>query len=312
LLGDAIYTNPFVLGFAWQRGWVPLRHESLVRAIELNAVQVEKNLAAFEWGRHAAHDLDGVERLVRAQGRGGVSSGSTEQGGSKIIALHTPKALDALIEKRIAYLSDYQNEAYAARYARLVAEVRKAEASMGSVDGQYALTEAVARNLHKLMAYKDEYEVARLYADPAFVERLKGSFEGDWKIKFHLAPPMFSKKDTHGHLIKKQYGPWVLSAMKVLAKMKFLRGTALDIFGKTEEREMERQLIADYEALVKEVIGSLTAEKLPLAIELASLPDSMRGYGHVKDNNVNAARTKWNALLAKWRAPAGGETRQVA
>jgi len=312
LLGDAIYTNPFVLGFAWQRGWVPLRHESLVRAIELNAVQVEKNLAAFEWGRHAAHDLEGVERLVRAQGRGGVSSGSTEQGGSKIIALHTPKALDALIEKRIAYLSDYQNEAYAARYARLVAEVRKAEASMGSVDGQYALTEAVARNLHKLMAYKDEYEVARLYADPAFVERLKGSFEGDWNIKFHLAPPMFSKKDTHGHLIKKQYGPWVLSAMKVLAKMKFLRGTALDIFGKTEERKMERQLIADYEALVKEVIGSLTAEKLPLAIELASLPDAMRGYGHVKDNNVNAARTKWNALLAKWRAPAGGETRQVA
>jgi indolepyruvate ferredoxin oxidoreductase len=310
LLGDAIYTNPFVLGFAWQRGWVPLRHESLVRAIELNGVQVEKNLAAFEWGRHAAHDIEGVTRLVRAQGRGGVSPGS--EGGSKIIALHTPKALDTLIEKRIAYLSDYQNEAYAARYARIVTEVRKAEAALGSADGPYALTEAVAKNLHKLMAYKDEYEVARLYADPAFVERLKSSFEGEWRVKFHLAPPMLSKKDAHGHLIKKQYGPWVLSAMKVLAKMKFLRGTSFDIFGKTEERKMERALIADYEALVKELIGGLTAEKLPLAIELASLPDSMRGYGHVKDNNVNAARVKWKVLLAKWRAPAGGETRQVA
>jgi indolepyruvate ferredoxin oxidoreductase len=162
------------------------------------------------------------------------------------------------------------------------------------------------------MAYKDEYEVARLYADPAFVERLKGSFEGDWKIKFHLAPPMFSKKDAHGHLIKKQYGTWVLSAMKVLAKMKFLRGTSFDVFGKTEERKMERALIADYEALAKELIGGLTLEKLPLAIELASLPDSMRGYGHVKDNNVNAARIKWNTLLARWRSSPGSETRQVA
>jgi indolepyruvate ferredoxin oxidoreductase len=310
LLGDAIYTNPFVLGFAWQRGWVPLRHESLVRAIELNAVQVEKNLAAFEWGRHAAHDLEGLTRFVKAQGRGGLSPGS--EGGSKIIALHTPKALDALIEKRIAYLADYQNDAYAARYGRLVAEVRKAEATLGLGDGSYALTEAVAKNLHKLMAYKDEYEVARLYADPAFVERLKGSFEGDWKVKFHLAPPMLSKKDAHGHLIKKQYGPWVLSAMKVLAKMKFLRGTSFDIFGKTEERKMERTLITDYEALVKELIGGLTAEKLPLAIELANLPDSMRGYGHVKDNNVNAARVKWNALLTRWRGHEGSETRQVA
>jgi indolepyruvate ferredoxin oxidoreductase len=253
-------------------------------------------------------------RLAKGQSRGVSEPAAGSQGGSKIIALHTPKALDALIEKRIAYLADYQNDAYAARYGRLVAEVRTAEAKLGAPfgDGQYALTEAVAKNLHKLMAYKDEYEVARLYADPAFLERLKSSFEGDWKVKLHLAPPMFSKKDAHGHLIKKQYGPWILSAMRVLAKMKFLRGTALDVFGKTEERKMERQLIADYEALVKEVIGGLTAEKLPLAFELANLPDSMRGYGHVKDNNVNAARVKWNALLAKWRAPVGGATRQVA
>jgi indolepyruvate ferredoxin oxidoreductase len=307
LLGDAIYTNPFVLGFAWQRGWVPLRHESLVRAIELNAVQVEKNLAAFEWGRRAAHDPEAVRRIANSQGKSAAQDGT-----SKIIALHTPKALDTLIDKRLKYLADYQNEAYAARYGRLVAQVRTAEAEIGPSDGQYPLSEAVARNLHKLMAYKDEYEVARLYADPAFVEKLKGSFEGDWKVKFHLAPPAFSKKDANGHLVKKQYGPWVLPAMRVLAKMKFLRGTAFDVFGKTEERRMERALIVEYEALVKELIGGLTPQKLALAIELASLPDSMRGYGHVKDNNVRAARTKWNTLLAKWREGPSGESRQVA
>ena len=309
LLGDAIYTNPFVLGFAWQRGWVPLRHESLVRAIELNAVQVEKNLAAFEWGRRAAHDTEAVRRIVNAQGSGAQAQ---QEGSSKIIALHTPKALDKLIEKRLAYLADYQNEAYAARYGRLVAQVRTAEAELGSNDGQYPLTEAVAKNLHKLMAYKDEYEVARLYADPAFVEKLKGSFEGDWKIKFHLAPPTFSKKDAKGQLVKKQYGSWVLPAMRVLAKMKFLRGTALDVFGKTEERRMERALIVEYEALVKELIAGLTQQKLALAIELANLPDSMRGYGHVKDNNVRAAKTKWNTLLGRWREGKSGEARQVA
>jgi indolepyruvate ferredoxin oxidoreductase len=306
LLGDAIYTNPFVLGYAWQRGWVPLRHESLVRAIELNAVQVEKNLAAFEWGRRAAHDPDALTRLTNSQGRGGV------EGNGKIITLHTPKALDTLIEKRLAYLTAYQNEAYATRYGRMVADVRIAEAALNMGDGQFALTEAVAKNLHKLMAYKDEYEVARLYADPAFVEKLKASFEGDWKPKLHLAPPMFSKKDAHGHLIKKQCGPWIFSAMRIMAKFKFLRGTALDAFGKTEERKMERALVAEYEALVRELVSGLSVQKLPLAIELASLPDAMRGYGHVKDNNVKAARIKWDALLTRWRERGGGETRQVA
>jgi indolepyruvate ferredoxin oxidoreductase len=309
LLGDAIYTNPFVLGFAWQRGWIPLRHESLVRAIELNAVQVEKNLAAFEWGRRAAHDPDALARLTKSQGRG---DSAANAGSSKIIALHTPKALDALIEKRIAYLSEYQDEAYATRYGRVIAEVRIAEVALNIGDGQFPLTEAVAKNLHKLMAYKDEYEVARLYADPAFFDKLKGGFEGDWKPKLHLAPPLFSKKDAHGHLIKKQYGPWIFSAMRVLAKFKFLRGTAFDVFGRTEERKMERALVTEYEALIKEVLAGLTPQKLALAVELANLPDSMRGFGHVKDNNVKAARIKWNALLARWREREGGATRQVA
>ncbi|MFL9873658.1 indolepyruvate ferredoxin oxidoreductase family protein [Paraburkholderia megapolitana] len=309
LLGDAIYTNPFMLGYAWQRGWIPLTHESLIRAIELNAVQVDKNRAAFEWGRRTAHDPAGVSKLANLQGR---SEEATDTASSKIISLHTPKALDTLIDKRVQYLTAYQNDAYAARYRKLVDEVRAAETSLDSIDSQLPLTEAVAKNLHKLMAYKDEYEVARLYADPAFVEKLKANFEGDWKLKLYLAPPAFSKKDSHGHLVKKQYGPWVFSAMRVLAKLKFLRGTGLDVFGKTEERRTERALIGEYEALVRELVGSLSPQKRALAIELASLPDGIRGYGHVKENNLKGVRTKWTALLAKWRAPEGTGERHVA
>jgi indolepyruvate ferredoxin oxidoreductase len=309
LLGDAIYTNPFVLGYAWQRGWLPLTHESLTRAIELNAVQVEKNLAAFEWGRRAAHDLAAVRKLAHTLGRG---TDDADVAGSKVISLHTRKALDALIDKRVHYLTAYQNAAYAERYRKLVAKVQAAEQALDAADTQLPLTEAVAKNLHKLMAYKDEYEVARLYSDPAFIEKLKSSFEGDWKLKFHLAPPTVSKTDAHGHLVKKQYGSWMLNAMHLLAKLKFLRGTAFDVFGKTGERRTERALIVEYEALVRELIGGLSADKRALAIELASLPDGIRGYGHVKENNLNAVRTKWSALLAKWRAPEGSTTRQVA
>jgi indolepyruvate ferredoxin oxidoreductase len=311
LLGDAIYTNPFVLGYAWQKGWLPLTHESLVRAIELNAVQVEKNLAAFEWGRRAAHDLAAVRKLAQMQDR--FDDGNTANAAnSKIVSLHTPKALDTLIDKRAQYLVEYQNEAYATRYRKLIETVRAAETKLDAADGQMPLTEAVAKNLHKLMAYKDEYEVARLYSDPAFVEKLKANFEGDWKLKFHLAPPATSKKDAHGHLVKKQYGPWMLNAMHVLAKMKFLRGTALDVFGKTEERRTERALIVEYETLVHELVGGLTAEKRALSVELANLPDGIRGYGHVKENNLKGVRAKWASLLAKWRAPMGGVERHVA
>ncbi|MGF6752633.1 indolepyruvate ferredoxin oxidoreductase family protein [Paraburkholderia sp. GAS42] len=316
LLGDAIYTNPFVLGYAWQRGWVPLTHQSLKRAIELNAVQVEKNLSAFEWGRRAAHDLAGVRKLVKSQARGeaGTSAGATDEPatGGKIITLYTPKALDTLIDRRATYLAAYQNDAYATRYRKLVADVRAVEASLDTGDGQFPLTETVAKNLHKLMAYKDEYEVARLYADPAFVEKLKASFEGEWKLNLYLAPPAFSKKDAHGHLIKKKYGPWVFKAMHVLAKMKFLRGTALDPFGKTEERRTERELIGEYEALVRELCNGLTAEKRALAVELANLPDGIRGYGHVKENNLKGVRVKWNDLLARWRSSEAGGAQHAA
>ncbi|HTH60088.1 MAG TPA: indolepyruvate ferredoxin oxidoreductase family protein [Paraburkholderia sp.] len=308
LLGDAIYTNPFVLGFAWQRGWLPLTHEALTRAIELNAVQVEKNLAAFEWGRRAAHDPQAITQLVRAQD----GTASTDTAGAKIVSLHTPKALDTLIDKRMRYLRAYQNDAWAQRYRATVDAVHAAEAKLDLPDAPFALTEAVAKNLHKLMAYKDEYEVARLYTDPAFIDRLNASFEGDWKLNFHLAPPAFAKRDANGHLVKKQYGPRMLSAMRVLARLKFLRGTAFDPFGRTEERRHERALIGEYEALVRELIGGVAADNRALAIELASLPDGIRGYGHVKEHNLDAVRAKWTALLAKWRSPQGGAARHAA
>jgi indolepyruvate ferredoxin oxidoreductase len=279
-----------------------------MRAIELNAVQVEKNRAAFEWGRRAAHDLASVRKLVQSQGR----TVAAESASSKIISLHTPKALDTLIDKRAEYLTAWQNAAYADRYRALVAQVRAAESKLDSGDGQLPLTEAVAKNLHKLMAYKDEYEVARLYADPAFIEKLKASFEGDWKVNIHLAPPAFSKKDAHGHLIKKKYGPWILSAMRVLAKFKFVRGTAFDVFGKTEERRTERALIGEYEALVRELVSGLNTQKLALAVELANLPDGIRGYGHVKENNLKGVRVKWQDLLARWRSPEGGKAQHAA
>jgi len=293
LLGDAIYTNPFVLGYAWQRGWLPLSHRSLVRAIELNGVQVEKNIAAFEWGRRAAHDPASVQQ-------GANPTAARETAGATVISLHTKKALDALIAKRIEHLTAYQNAAYAERYRSLVDVVRAAERNIEGDTVNEPLTEAVARNLHKLMAYKDEYEVARLQTDPAFIAKLQAQFEGDWKLNFHLAPPLLAKKDANGRLIKKQYGPWMLSAFKVVAKLKFLRGSALDPFGKTEERRTERALVGEYEALVRELIGGLNADNRALAIELANLPDGIRGYGHVKENNLRAVRVKWADLVTRW------------
>jgi indolepyruvate ferredoxin oxidoreductase len=309
LLGDAIYTNPFVLGYAWQRGWLPLTHESLRRAIELNAVQVEKNLVAFEWGRRAAHDLASVKRASSPASTGIAASDATS---ATVITLHTKKAVDSLITQRAEQLTAYQNAAYAKRYTTLVEQVRSAERALDGDALNEPLTEAVARNLYKLMAYKDEYEVARLQSDPAFLAKLASQFDGDWKLNFHLAPPTFAKKDAQGHLLKKQYGPWMMSAFRMLMKMKFLRGTVFDIFGKTAERKTERALIGEYEGLVRELIGGLKPGKLGLAVELASLPDGIRGYGHVKENNLRAVRIKWKDLLARWRTPGGGEARQHA
>jgi indolepyruvate ferredoxin oxidoreductase len=153
------------------------------------------------------------------------------------------------------------------------------------------------------MAYKDEYEVARLHTDPAFVARLNAQFEGDFKLVHHLAPPMFAKKNERGELVKKPFGPWMRTAFGLLAKMKGLRGTALDPFGRTDERRTERALIGEYRAAIDELLASLSADKLPLAVEIARLPEDIRGYGHVKERHLTAARAKWAELMARWRAP---------
>ncbi|MCC2596635.1 indolepyruvate ferredoxin oxidoreductase family protein [Pusillimonas sp. MFBS29] len=288
LMGDAIYANPLLLGYAWQKGWVPLAHESLVRAIELNGVMVEKNLAAFEWGRAAAHL--GAQAIMPAPAP------------AQVVSL--PESLDTLIKRNINWLSDYQNAAYADRYQAAVEKIREREAGLATARG-LRLTRAVARNLAKLMAYKDEYEVARLYTDPAFTEKLRAQFEGepgkDYQLNFHLAPPLLAKKNEKGELIKTKYGPWVMSVFKILARAKGLRGTALDPFGKTHERRQERQLISDYFDLIDEFEKSLTDQNLAAAIELASLPDDIRGFGHVKEKNLLQAQARRMQLLESYR-----------
>jgi indolepyruvate ferredoxin oxidoreductase len=285
LMGDAIYTNPFVLGYAWQRGWIPLAYETLVRAIEINGVAVEANKKAFEWGRYAAHDADAVRRVAFPD--------------NVIEMKRFSSTLEEIVAKRSEFLSGYQNARYAGRYSALVERVRKVESDRLQ---STALTEAVARNYFKLLAYKDEYEVARLHADPAFRARISAQFEGDYKLAFHLAPPLLARPDpATGRIRKMKFGQWMLPVFSVLSRLKFLRASALDPFGYTAERKMERQLIADYEALVDEILSRLTGDNHALAVELASLPDEMRGFGHIKDANVAKAREKWAGLLARLR-----------
>ncbi len=290
LVGDSIYTNPLLLGYAWQQGRIPLGHEALMRAIELNAVQVENNKAAFEWGRRCAHDLASVEALFRAQ---------------QVIQFVKKPSLDELVATRIEFLTAYQDAAYAARYKAFVDKVRAAEAPHSSTK----LSEAVARYLFKLMAIKDEYEVARLHTDARFRERIAAQFEGDYKLVFHLAPPAIAKKDSQGQLIKQRFGPWMLAAFRVLAKLKGLRGGALDLFGRSDERKAERALIGEYEACIEKLLKTLSAERLPLAAEIARIPEEIRGYSHVRQRQLVAARVKWEALLKEWR---GGALQRAA
>lgn len=289
LLGDSIYTNPLILGYAWQKGRVPLSHAALMRAIELNGVQADNNKAAFEWGRRCAHDLAAVRALFQT---------------AQVIQFVKKPSLTEMVAKRVDFLTGYQNAAYAAEYQAFVDKVHAAE--RGVAGSGTRLSEAVARYLFKLMAYKDEYEVARLHTDAAFSQRIAGMFEGDYRVVHHLAPPSSAGKDEHGHLVKKSYGPWMRKAMEVLAKMKGLRGTALDPFGRTQERRTERALIQEYRQCIEGLLAELTPERLALAVEIASIPEDIRGYGHVKERNLAAARIKWKALMARWSAPSRG------
>ncbi|MCK6424646.1 MAG: indolepyruvate ferredoxin oxidoreductase family protein [Burkholderiaceae bacterium] len=292
LLGDSIYTNPLMLGYAWQRGRIPLSRAALLRAIELNGVQVEKNRAAFEWGRRCAHDLAGVQSLFGAQ---------------QVIQIVKRPSLDELIGRRVEFLTGYQDAAYAAQYRDFVQKVREAEqrvlaGAAGAAPAQLKLSEAVARYLFKLMAYKDEYEVARLHSDAAFHQRLAEMFEGDFKVVHHLAPPAFAKRDAQGHLVKRAWGPWLNRLLPWLAKAKFLRGSALDPFGRNPERQTERALIAEYRATVEELLAGLSAERLAQAVEIARLPEEIRGYGHVKAQHLARVRPRWQALRQAWRS----------
>ncbi len=289
LMGDSIYTNPMMLGFAWQKGWIPLSHESLLRAIELNAVAVDNNKAAFEWGRRAAHDWSGVEPLLAP---------------SQVLQFRKRETLDDIVSRRVEFLGDYQNAAYAGQYRQFVDAVRARELALGKT----ALTEAVARYLFKLMAYKDEYEVARLHADRSFLDRVGGMFEGDFKLHYHLAPPLLAKRNGKGELLKQKFGPHMLLAFRLLARLKGLRGTPFDLFGRTHERRMERELIARYRDSIEEVLRTLGADNHALAVEIARLPENIRGYGHVKERNAGAVRQRWDGLLAQWRAPAAAAT----
>ncbi|MGZ8259718.1 MAG: indolepyruvate ferredoxin oxidoreductase family protein, partial [Caldimonas sp.] len=301
LLGDSIYVNPLLLGYAWQQGRVPLTHAALVRAIELNGVQVENNKAAFEWGRRAAHDPQGVKALVRT--------------GQVIELVKRSAGVDELIERRVEFLTAYQNAAYAARYREFVAKVRAKEAELvfsrtatrpDAVRPSSRLTEAVARYLFKLMAYKDEYEVARLHADPKFLAKIEAQFEGergkDYQLAYHLAPPATAKKDSHGVPRKQCFGPWMLSGFRALERLKFLRGTPFDPFGRSAERRVERELVAEYRATIEEILRGLGPANLGLAVEIARLAEGIRGYGHVKARHLAAVRPKWDALMADWRA----------
>jgi len=290
LLGDSIYTNPLMLGFAWQKGRIPLGLASLMRAMELNGVQIDNNKAAFEWGRRCAHDLAAVRALFKA---------------AAVIQFVKRPSLDETISKRVEFLTAYQDAAYAADYRAFVEKVRAAEARLGNAA---RLSESVARYLFKLMAYKDEYEVARLHTDATFLAKLNAQFEGDFKLVHHLAPPLFASKNDRGELVKKPFGPWMRSVFGLLAKMKGLRGTAFDVFGYTEERRTERALIVDYRAAVDELLAGLSNDKLALAVQIARLPEDIRGYGHVKARHLAAVRGQWADLMARWRAPAGHQT----
>jgi indolepyruvate ferredoxin oxidoreductase len=296
LCGDAIYTNPLLLGYAWQKGWLPLTLQSLERAIELNGVSVARNLEAFLWGRRVAHDGDAVRRHARPEPIAKVIELKRPAG-----AVRTEQDLDALIERRVAELTAWQNAAWAARYRERVERVRRVEGDRVGVAGRWRLTEAVARYLFKLMAYKDEYEVARLHGDPAFLAQLREQFEGDWTLRFHLAPPLLTRIDPKTGLpTKREFGAWMLGAMRLLARFKFLRGTAFDPFGRTAERRTERALITEYEGLVDALLARLDAGNHAEAVDLARLPERIRGYGHVKERHLAQVREAWTDGLARW------------
>ncbi len=292
LMGDAIFTNPFVMGYGYQLGLIPLASASIVRAIELNGTAVERNKQAFDWGRRAAVDMAAVKKMAFPT--------------PPISGLYKmSETVEEMVTRRQQFLTGYQNSAYADRYAALVKRVADFEGK--NFPGKKSLTAAVARYYFKVLAYKDEYEVARLYADMGFKKKIAEQFEGDYKLTFHLAPPIMTDLDaTTGEPSKKIFGAWMMSVFSVLAKFKGLRGTALDIFGYSVERKMERKLIADYEALIAMLLANTNAENYEVAVDLASIPEHIRGFGHVKHTHYVDAKKRWDELLVEFQNPTKG------
>jgi len=290
LFGQSIGANMFMVGYAYQLGAIPLSAGAIEKAIVLNGEAVAMNQAAFHWGRRAAVDRAAVEKLAKPA----TAIASDAQ--------RLSESFDETVERRVKFLTAYQNAAYAARYRALVDKVKAAEAAR--TPGHCELTEAVARYLFKLMAYKDEYEVARLYTDGAFLKQVETEFDGDnLRFEFHLAPPLLARRDKATGLPRKMsFGPWMLPAFRLLAKFKGLRGTPLDPFGRTLERRTERKLIGDYEEILDEVLAKLTPDNHHIAVALAAIPEKIRGFGHVKQQHLTAAKADEAALLEQFRA----------
>jgi indolepyruvate ferredoxin oxidoreductase len=290
LFGQSIGANMFMVGYAYQLGAIPLSAAAIEKAIELNGEAVGMNKAAFHWGRRAAIDRAQVEALAKP-----ASASSSD-------ARHLSESFEETVERRSQFLAAYQNEGYAARYRAVVAKVKAAEAA--AAPGKCGLADAVARYLFKLMAYKDEYEVARLYTDGAFLNQVAAAFDGDnLRFEFHLAPPLWARRDkVTGQPRKMSFGPWLLPAFRLLAKLKVLRGTPFDPFGSTLERRTERKLIGDYQAMLDEVLAKLSPDNHHLAVGLAAIPEKIRGFGHIKQRHLAAAKADEAALLEQFRS----------
>jgi indolepyruvate ferredoxin oxidoreductase len=288
LLGQSIGANMFLVGYAYQLGALPLSAAAIEQALELNCEAVAMNIAAFRWGRRAAADPQAVEAgLPRTE--------------DIDPARKLSQSFDEIVERRVAFLTAYQNARYAKRYRSWVEKLTAAEAE--KAPGKCGLADAVARYLFKLMAYKDEYEVARLYTDPSFERQVRNELGGEnLRYHVHLAPPLLARTDKQTGVPRKMtFGPWIFSAFRVLSKFKVLRGTALDPFGYTTERQTERALIRDYETLLGEILEQLTPENHHLAVGLAAIPEKIRGFGHIKMRNLKTAKADEAALRQQFR-----------
>jgi len=283
LLGDTIYANMLLTGYAYQLGEIPIGEEAILKAIEINGAAVKANQRAFRLGRLAAHDRAAILKLA----------------GLDVADEPRPaQSFDEIVARRAEFLTGYQNAAYAARYRAAAQRIRDIERA--KAPGRQGLAEAAAKSLFKLMAYKDEYEVARLYTDGNFHKKLHEEFEGNFKLSFHLAPPIFGATDPGtGKPAKMEFGSWMMGAFRVLAALKGLRGTWLDIFARNPERKLEVKMIADFEALLGEIAASLTPASHATAVALAELPQSVKGYGYIKDGNVAKAKSQEVALLRR-------------